>query len=1396
MYTNTRVSDSVVSNEDYAKRAVELGHGIISTCEHGYQGRYIEGYELAQKYDLKFVFGVEAYWVKDRTEKDRSNCHVYIAAKNENGRQAINDILSEANITGFYGQPRIDIELILSLPASDVIVTTACIAFWKYDDVDSIVENFSRHFGSNFYLEVQYHNTDSQIKINEHILELSQGLNIQIIMGCDSHYIDEFECQERDDYLLSKGMRYKDEDGWFLDYPSGEEAYKRFANQCVLSHEQIVKAMDNTNIFLEVEEYDNPCFQQEIKMPTLYPELSQKEKDKIYSDLIYSEWEKQKHEVPMERWEEYESEIKKEIDVVIKTKHSDYFLLDHAIIKKGREMGGMITSTGRGSAVSFFTNKLLGLTDVDRISSKVKMYPERFMSATRILESKSLADIDLNLGTPDVFINAQKEIFGENHSYPMIAYGTLRPKAAWKMYSKSQNIDFTLTNEISEQIGKYEKALKYAEEDEKDTIDVSDFIDKEYRDVFLQSEKYLGVIASWSIHPCLTENALVLTEDGYKKINEISIGDMVLSHSGKFNKVLNTMSRESDSYYELKVGGMKLEVTGNHPVYVRTNTYDKRLKIYVPSEPYWKPVEELTKNDFVGFSNLIRDSKIPEFENVPTDSIDFWWIVGRYLGDGFLTSFKRKYDTVKRINISCSTEEKGEILEKLTALNIKPHFADVTKTYLEIAFYGQYMWDFLSLFGKYAHGKFIPSFVYDLPEELLKSFVDGYISADGCISGRRCSFITVSEKLAYGMQFCVQKSYKVPCTISTKEGTAGEINGKTFMRRKSYTGAFGLGSATKNKYIDKNAWVHCKKTPIDKKVKVYNIEVENDHSYTANNIIFHNCAHLLYQDDIRKEIGLIKIKNNLCCLMDGKWAEEYKFLKNDLLKVSVVELIDKTYQRIGIPKHTANQLLDICQTTPKIWDIFKTGCVLGVNQVEKQATKSRVMKFQPTNIVELCAFVAAIRPAFKSMYKIFEKRERFKYGIKSFDDLIQTPEMPNTFILYQEMSMATLGYAGISMSECYDIIKNIAKKRVDKVLKYKNSFVKGFSKALIENESRTPERAKELSMQVWQILEDSSSYGFCAAHAYCMAIDSLYSAYLKTFYPIEFYEVFLNILKEKGEKDRMNAVKSEAEEYFQIVFEPFRFRQDNRKIRGHKETNKITNSLSSIKGFSSKIADTLYDLSKFEYTGFCSFLLRAEEFRLSSKAIEALIEIDYFCEFGNMNFVSKVNEVFEILKRGNSKQVSKEKVPLEYEDIFRLHCDGVNKNGIPSKLFAILDMNVLLSELEDRIKTTHTEDLSYREKMIRQVKVLGYIDITTNRKEDRRKLVITDIQELKGGKSGKTWARAISTKSIGTGKSSRLTVKEGLFKMKPLEKSDIIYATAVGKERNEYWHLYQYDKIF
>ena len=1057
-YTNVRISDSTATVKEYAERAKELGHGLLSSCEHGWQGAYWETIRTAREYGLKPLIGAEAYWVKDRTEKDRSNCHIFLGAKNERGRQALNDVLSEANLTGFYGQPRLDIPLILSLPKDDIIVTTACIAYWRYEDIEEITARFAQHFGKNFFLEVQYHNTESQRELNKRILRLHNELKIPLIMGCDSHYISAEQGQVRTDFLNSKGLVYTDEEGWYLDYPDGDTAYERFATQCVLSHSEICDAMDNTNVFLDVEEYDSPIFNTEIKMPSLYPELTQEQKNEKYRELVWAGWQEYKRQVPQDRWSLYEEEIAKEIKTVEDTHMADYFIDNYHIIKKGKANGGWLTKSGRGSAVSFITNMLLGFTEVDRIAAKVHMYPERFMSTTRILQSGSLPDIDFNCAPVEPFARAQQEVLGEDHAYPMVAYGTMQKSAAWKLYAKSQGISFEIANAVSDQIKKYENAVKHAGEDEKDDINVLDYIDEEYHDIYERSKDYLGLVTSWSIAPC---------------------------------------------------------------------------------------------------------------------------------------------------------------------------------------------------------------------------------------------------------------------------------------------------------------------------------------------------SYLLYQGSIRKEIGLVKVKDHLCCIMDGHWAEACHFLKNDLLKVSVVDLIYRAYHRIGMEPPTVTELLKMCPPEDKAWEIYEKGCTLGINQCEQTGTAQRVTKYKPKNISELGAFVAAIRPGFKSMYKTFESRKPFAYGVAAFDNLIQTDEMPNSFLLYQEQEMAALHFAGIDMSDCYTAIKNIAKKRVEKVLAYKEKFVTGFTNVMINEEHKTPEEADKLSQELWQIIEDSSRYSFNASHSYCVALDSLYGAWLKAHHPLEFYEVLLTLAEQKGDKDKMNALKDEAESYFGIKFPPFRFGQDNRTIKADVENNLILNSLSSIKGYSMGVGSTLYKCSQNNFTSFIDVLAWLDKNAIKASKVRPLILIDYFQQYGNINELLYMLDVWELFKQGDARAINKDKVTSAVlKSILEEHCKSRNKNGSESASYKIESTEQAfecLYALEQYIHERPMKAPPMRIRIQYSMDVLGYADVVTGKEEDRRRLLITDVAPLSDA-NGKIWSYRIGTKSLGSGKTARLTIRANVYDKLPIKAGDIVFAAELYKNQSGYWYMTNYKK--
>lgn len=392
-YSNIMTHDSIISRKDVAKRAVSLGHHTLSAIEHGYMGNVFETHRIAKEFNLKLIFGTEFYYVKDRHEKDRTNSHLLVVAKNENGREAINELITEAYRTGFYAKPRIDEELLFSLPKNDVIVTTACIAS-PINSYEGYAEYFipkaKAYFGDNFFLEVQPHWNIKQVEFNKKLVEYREKYNVPFILGVDTHYINEEDGELRSIYLKSRKIFYEKEDGFFMDYPDTKTVLERFNKQNVLDNDMLIEAFENTHIVRDFKDID---INDDIKMPSVYPEKTEEEKVNILKQHINTAWKEDRKHIPKDRWKEYLEAIKFETSIVENTKMTDYFLMNEKIINLATsEYGGVLTKTGRGSAPSFYLNKLLGFTAVDRLDSPVTLYPTRFMSESRILETRSLPD--------------------------------------------------------------------------------------------------------------------------------------------------------------------------------------------------------------------------------------------------------------------------------------------------------------------------------------------------------------------------------------------------------------------------------------------------------------------------------------------------------------------------------------------------------------------------------------------------------------------------------------------------------------------------------------------------------------------------------------------------------------------------------------------------------------------------------------------------------------------------------------------------------------------------------------------------------------------------------------------------------------------------------------------
>lgn len=479
---------------------------IYTTVEHGWAGNYFKQYDDLEKFNkkngtnIRWIYGAEAYWVKDRHKSDRSNCHIVLLARTDKGRKAINKILSIANKDGYYARPRIDLELIDQLPIDDVMITTACIAFWnKYDDIDDIVRHLATSF-PHFYLEVQAHNTPEQKELNRRIIQMSEELNVPIIAGCDSHVITESQMLDRDELLKSGNIHYEDEDGWYMDYPTYDVLFERFKQQGVLTDGQIKAAINNTNVLFEFEDIK---LDRSLKVPVIKElrDKTQEERNRIFEQILKDEWFLQKADINKDKLQQYYQEIKHDIGEIEACNMADYFILSYMVMKRGQEKyGGILTPSGRGSAVSMYLNKLLRLTKVDKVNSPVLMYSERFLTKERVLDSHTPPDIDNNVSDRQPFIQAQRDLVGELGTYDLLALGTLKFKAAWKMYARAYNVEPDTANEVSKQIDRYETAKKHAEDGE--AVDIHKYIEPKYQALVDGCKKYLGIYDTAKGHPC------------------------------------------------------------------------------------------------------------------------------------------------------------------------------------------------------------------------------------------------------------------------------------------------------------------------------------------------------------------------------------------------------------------------------------------------------------------------------------------------------------------------------------------------------------------------------------------------------------------------------------------------------------------------------------------------------------------------------------------------------------------------------------------------------------------------------------------------------------------------------------------------------------------------------
>ena len=333
--------------------------------------------------------------------------------------------------------------------------------------------------------------------------------------------------------------------------------------------------------------------------------------------------------------------------------------------------------------------------------------------------------------------------------------------------------------------------------------------------------------------PCVTADSLILTKDGYKQIVDVNVGEEVLTKSNTWHKVLKKFDNGiAPTGYLNGMGFENIHCTPNHKFYVRKMYRKGHKSIRCFKEPVFKMAKDLTKKDYFGVP-VIQDEK-PFY----TNECDFWYMLGMYLGDGWLS--KRSNDII----IACNDTKLEKLKTRLNQEKWKYTYYK-ERTCYKFRFANKKIYEFIEKYiGTGSEHKHIPYEILALPKEQLQEFYNGYLDTDGCIINGKHQFSSINREMIYSFGLIINKLYHRPvCLYKIKTKPITIIEGRVVNQKDWYQLRFNpvVNKQDHAFYEDGYIWYPFKNYELDVEQHVYNMEVEEDHSYIIQGCISKNC---------------------------------------------------------------------------------------------------------------------------------------------------------------------------------------------------------------------------------------------------------------------------------------------------------------------------------------------------------------------------------------------------------------------------------------------------------------------------------------------------------------------------------------------------------------------------
>lgn len=436
MFSNFRLIDSINRPKDMILKAYELGMAGIALTDHETVAGHVEWLncekELKEKGkippEFKCACGNEIYLVDDRTNIERY-WHYILIAKNTEGHRALRELSSIAWYNGFSSRGMMRVptekkeleEIVRKFPGT-LIATTACLGGelphfvaelikvektgneneiyrWK-SEIDKFMRWNIDLFGDDFYVEIAAADTKDQIKFNERVISIAAAYKRKIVIGSDAHYLTAKERPVHKAYLNSKdGEREVDGFYTYAHMMDNNEAYENL--KMSFTEEQFIEFCHNSmEIYDKIETYDifhKPIIPRvdvrnydkhipvdiTIVYPTLYQLFtSDNVQERYWANECFNALEaKNLVNATYLNALETEARVIKVVGDKLGNCLYEYFNTFQHMINLFWEQGSIV-GPGRGSAVCFLSNYLLGITQLDPLQWGLKYW--RFLNEERV----------------------------------------------------------------------------------------------------------------------------------------------------------------------------------------------------------------------------------------------------------------------------------------------------------------------------------------------------------------------------------------------------------------------------------------------------------------------------------------------------------------------------------------------------------------------------------------------------------------------------------------------------------------------------------------------------------------------------------------------------------------------------------------------------------------------------------------------------------------------------------------------------------------------------------------------------------------------------------------------------------------------------------------------------